>query len=384
MSTVGVGVAFAAGAALMYSFDPDYGRRRRARLRNEADHLMHVIPRSLREASADGAQRVRGKLIQLRRLPSSESVDDDVLSARVRSGLGRYCSHPSAVEVLSRSGVVELRGPIFTDEASRVLRHVRLLPGVVAVRDALEPHDTPDGIASLSGRRLRARPWRRRWPISLRWAAGAGAAAIAAGGLVRGGMIGKGLALAGGAAVLRAATDRPLMLLLGLRESPESGIDVSKTVTIDAPLGDVFDYFVAFENFPRFMRHVREVRRLDDNRWHWTVEAAGGVKFDWEGMVTRFEPYSRVAWTSTESAAIRHRGEASFDPTSNGATRVTIRLVYNPPLGVVGHAFAKLLGADPKSELDDDMLRFKSLLERGKASGRAGSVTREDLEPSKS
>jgi uncharacterized membrane protein len=386
MRTLAVGVAFAAGAALMYSFDPDHGRRRRARVRNEADHLMHAVPRSLRKAGADSAQRVHGMMLDLRRWPSSESVDDDVLSGRVRAGLGRYCSHPGAIRVSSQAGVVELRGPILAGEASDLVRHVCHLRGVLAVKDALEPHESSEGIPSLSGGRLRARPglWRRRWPISVRWATGAGAAGLAASGLLRGGVIGAGLALAGGAAVLRAATDRPLTTLLGLGGSPESGIDVSKTVTVDAALADVFDYFVAFENFPRFMRHVREVRRVDDNRWHWTVEGAGGLTFDWDGVITHYEPYARVAWTSTERAAIRNHGEATFEPTADGKTRLTIRLVYNPPLGAVGHALARLLAADPKSELDDDMLRFKSLLERGKASGRAGSVTRDEVTPSKS
>ena len=127
------------------------------------------------------------------------------------------------------------------------------------------------------------------------------------------------------------------------------------------------------------MRHVREVRRLDGNRWHWTVEGMGGLKFDWDGIVTRFEPPFRVAWTSTESAAVRHHGEATFEAVSDKTTRLTIHLVYDPPLGAVGHGIAKLLGADPKRELDDDLLRFKSLLERGKATGRNGSVTLADL-----
>jgi uncharacterized membrane protein len=385
MRTLGVGFAFAAGAALMYSFDPDHGRRRRARLRNEADHLMHAIPRSLRRASADSAQRLRGQLIELRRSSSSESVDDEVLTARVRASLGRYCSHPAAIRVASRAGVVELRGPIVGIEESSVLLHVRRVPGVLAVKSALESHESPDGIASLSGHRRARQGFRRRgWPISMRWAAGAVAAGLGAVGLIRGGILGSGLALAGGTAVVRAATNLPFAALLGLREAPETGIDVSKTMTIDASLGDVFDYFVAFENFPKFMRHVREVRRLDENRWHWTVEGKGGLTFDWEGMITRYEPYARIAWTSTESAAIHHHGEASFEPNANGTTRLTIRLAYHPPLGAVGHAIARLLGADPKKELDDDMLRFKSLLETGRATGRNGVVTRGDVDPSRS
>jgi uncharacterized membrane protein len=40
---------------------------------------------------------------------------------------------------------------------------------------------------------------------------------------------------------------------------------------------------------------------------------------------------------------------------------------YTPPAGVVGHAVAKLLGSDPKSQLDQDLMRLKSTLETGKA-----------------
>jgi uncharacterized membrane protein len=382
MRTLTAGLAFAAGAVIMYTFDPNQGRRRRARVRNELDHLVHVVPRSLRKASADSAQRVHGKLTRLQHLPAA-AVEDDVLDARVRAALGRCCSHTSAVRVSSRSGVVELRGPILGDEVGPVLRRIQRVPGVRAITDALEPHDTPEGVASLQGQRHGRPPGIRGslWPISLRWATGAAGASAALSGLWQGGLRGTGLALAGTAAVVRSATNRPLRVLFGFGAAAETGIDVSKTVTIEAPAHDVFSRFVAFENFPKFMRHVREVRRLDGNRWHWTVEGAGGLKFDWDGIITRLESPTRVAWTSTESAAVRHHGEATFEAISEQTTRLTIRLVYDPPLGAIGHGVAKLLGADPKRELDDDMLRFKSLLETGKATGRAGSVTLADVRP---
>lgn len=38
---------------------------------------------------------------------------------------------------------------------------------------------------------------------------------------------------------------------------------------------------------------------------------------------------------------------------------------YNPPAGVLGHAVAELFGVDPKHEMDDDLLRMKSLIETG-------------------
>jgi uncharacterized membrane protein len=56
-----------------------------------------------------------------------------------------------------------------------------------------------------------------------------------------------------------------------------------------------------------------------------------------------------------------------FEDTGDGATRVHILLDYEPPGGAVGDGVARLLQFDPKSQLDDDLLRVKCLLETGRA-----------------
>jgi uncharacterized membrane protein len=38
---------------------------------------------------------------------------------------------------------------------------------------------------------------------------------------------------------------------------------------------------------------------------------------------------------------------------------------YNPPARVLGHVVARLFGADPKTELDEDLMRMKTFLETG-------------------
>jgi uncharacterized membrane protein len=55
-----------------------------------------------------------------------------------------------------------------------------------------------------------------------------------------------------------------------------------------------------------------------------------------------------------------------FDPF-NGGTRITVRLRYFPPAGEFGHAIAALFGADPKTEMDADLLRMKTMIETGRA-----------------
>jgi uncharacterized membrane protein len=81
-----------------------------------------------------------------------------------------------------------------------------------------------------------------------------------------------------------------------------------------------------------------------------------------------------------EGALVENAGVIHFEDMGRGRTRLDIRLSYNPPAGAIGHAFAKLLGADPKRQMDDDLLRFKSLMERGKATGHE-TVSRDELVP---
>jgi len=94
----------------------------------------------------------------------------------------------------------------------------------------------------------------------------------------------------------------------------------------------------------------------------------------------RLDPNHLLVWKSAENAAVVQRLSARFERLGASSTRVTIRLSYAPPGGLLGHELACLLGADPKHELDLDMLRLKSLLEEGKTTGRNGAVTLEEMQ----
>jgi uncharacterized membrane protein len=380
MGKLGYATALAVGAALMYGFDPSQGRRRRARVRDEADHLAHTAVRSLNRAAYDAAHRVHGFGARLRWVFDTRTSDDPVIAERVRACLGRCCSHPHALRVSVEDGTVELLGPVLSDEAPAILTKVGRVPGVTRVRDSLEKHRQADH-PSLQGSHAVPRHGlaRTRWSPSARWAfGGAGAAMLLSG--MRRGPAGIGLGVAGALALLRATTNRPLVELLGARVAGRpgrvgrAGIDVTKTAVIRAPVREVFDYFTAFENFPSFMQHVREVKRVGDERWHWKVGGPGGLSFEWDAMVTQRVDLEHIAWKSTESASIQNWGEARFEPGQDGTTRMTIRVVYEPPLGAIGHAVAKLLGVDPKHELDTDMMRFQGLFERGKATTQRAST----------
>ena len=84
--------------------------------------------------------------------------------------------------------------------------------------------------------------------------------------------------------------------------------------------------------------------------------------------MVEFARNERLVWRTVPGTTFGSEGEVHFEANRNGGTRVHIRLCYHPPGGALGHALAKLFGADPKSEMDADLVRMKTLIETGHAS----------------
>jgi uncharacterized membrane protein len=55
-----------------------------------------------------------------------------------------------------------------------------------------------------------------------------------------------------------------------------------------------------------------------------------------------------------------------FDDLGGGRTRIDVKMHYRPPVPALGHMVAACFGCDPKREMDDDMARFKTLMETGR------------------
>jgi len=94
--------------------------------------------------------------------------------------------------------------------------------------------------------------------------------------------------------------------------------------------------------------------------------------------VTEFVPNQVIAWRSEEGSAVGNAGLVRFQQNGD-STRLTVRMSYSPPGGAIGHAFASLFGTDPKHAMNDDLARFKSLLEVGKTTGNQHQVRKEKL-----
>jgi uncharacterized membrane protein len=73
-----------------------------------------------------------------------------------------------------------------------------------------------------------------------------------------------------------------------------------------------------------------------------------------------------LAWRTEAGSAIQHAGRVQFIGNPDGSTTVEINMTYNPIAGALGHALARVFGADPKHQMNDDLARMKSFIETGK------------------
>ncbi len=359
----------ALGALAMYFLDPQQGRRRRARTRDKAVHAGRVLNEAGKVTARDTVHRARGVWASTRKLFNTEPVSDEVLVGRVRAELGRFVSHSHAVEVTAEGGHVTLSGPILAEEVRPLLRHVRRVPGVRAVSDRLTVYEDGAHVSALQGGQpapgSRFELMQENWSPAARLAVGSFGAGLMASALrVRGTGLCALLGVTGGALVARAASNKRVSTLLGLADA-NHGIVVQKTINVDAPVEEVFGFWTDYQNFPRFMRNVREVQVHEDTS-HWVVAGPAGVPVQWNAKLVEMLSNELIKWHSTRDSAVKHEGWVRFEQNGHGGSRITIRLCYVPPGGAFGHAVATLFGADPKSEMDSDLLRMKTIIETGR------------------
>lgn len=367
------------GAAAMYIADPYWGKRRRALVRDQVIHAMHKGEYAAGVTSRDIANRTHGLVAEAKSRLSGdhEDVSDQVLEARIRSKIGRVIGHPGAISVSAADGRVALRGPVLASELRDLLRTVRSVRGVREVVNELDVHEHGDDVPSLQGGGRRPGSafelTQSNWSPTARLLAGIAGGVAAAIGAGRGKSLGLLTAVSGAALVARAATNMEMKRLVGIGAGHRA-VDLQKTIRINAPIEEVFAFWDNYENFPHFMRNVRKITRANGHSY-WSVAGPGGIPVEWQAEITGRVPNQAIAWKTLAGSPIAHAGIVRFFPVSDEVTRVDIKLSYNPLAGALGHVLASVLGANPKRELDEDMVRMKTMIETGKVPHDASAPT---------
>jgi uncharacterized membrane protein len=176
----------------------------------------------------------------------------------------------------------------------------------------------------------------------------------------------------GGSLLSRAVSGRcPVNRALGRntakshRGSPVAwgeGLKVERTITVNRPREEVYRFWRQLENLPRFMDHLESVTVLDEDRSHWVAKAPAGTRVEWDASIQDEIENELIAWRSLPGSDIDNAGSVHFVPAGDG-TEVRVVLSYDPPAGRVGAAVAKLLGEEPEQQVEEDLRRFKQVME---------------------
>ncbi len=155
-----------------------------------------------------------------------------------------------------------------------------------------------------------------------------------------------------------------------------SPLHLTAAVTVNRPADEVYRHWRDLENLPEFMLHLESVRVTGGGRSRWTARSPLGGTVSWDAEVTEDVPGERIGWTSVGRTRVPNRGEVRFSPAPGGrGTEVRVALDYAIPGGRAGGVVARAVGEDPHQQVEDDLRRFKQVME-------AGEVVRSDGSPS--
>ena len=208
-----------------------------------------------------------------------------------------------------------------------------------------------------------------------RWLSLVGGGVLGLFGLTRGNLAGFGLAALGGALIYRGLTGHcSAYAAFGMDTASHGeaasipaghGVKITRAVTINRPAEDLFRFWRNFENLPRFMTGLVSVK-AEGKRSHWVARGPMGAHAEWDAEIVTEEPNRLIGWRSLEGSEVATAGSVHFTPAPGGrGTEVKVVMKYEPPAGKVGALFAKLFGEDPARQIQENLRRFKQLMETG-------------------
>jgi len=218
-----------------------------------------------------------------------------------------------------------------------------------------------------------------------RWMSLIGGGLLALDGLRRGSVGGAAEAIVGGSLVCRGLTGHcNVYAALGVNTAEHSpaaavsaarGVKVVKAITIGRPAAELYRFWRDFENLPRFFRHLESVK-CEGNRSLWVTKGPAGLRAEWDAEIINEETNRLIAWRSLEGSRVSTAGSVHFTPApGDRGTEVRVVLKYDPPGGKLGSLFARLFGQSPEQQIQEDLRRFKQLVEAGEIPTIQGQST---------
>ncbi len=151
-----------------------------------------------------------------------------------------------------------------------------------------------------------------------------------------------------------------------LPQPQEGRQQIQAVVTVNKPIEEVYAFWKDPANFARFMDQIDSVHVTSNGRSHWKAKAPAGLSVEWDAQVVTDRPNELLSWQSIDGSYLRNTGTVKFRTATGGrGTEVELEMDYQPAGGPLGAKVAKMLEMIPKTQLKNDLRRFKQLMEIG-------------------
>jgi uncharacterized membrane protein len=117
------------------------------------------------------------------------------------------------------------------------------------------------------------------------------------------------------------------------------------SILVNAPVSDVYQRWLVFEDYPKFISVIKRVQKLDPNHFVATLRFHGKPYETTLEMMLRIQD-RKLAWrTIANGDALAHlaTGVVSFLPYGDRMTRITLKLTSSFG-GAIGRRIDKYLG----------------------------------------
>jgi uncharacterized membrane protein len=99
---------------------------------------------------------------------------------------------------------------------------------------------------------------------------------------------------------------------------------------------------------------------------HWVGKSPLGTKISWDAEIVDDQPGRVISWRSLADSQVDNSGWVRFEPaTGDRGTVVRVHLDITTPENLFGRALARLTHKGVELEVQEDLRRFKSLMESG-------------------
>lgn len=142
-------------------------------------------------------------------------------------------------------------------------------------------------------------------------------------------------------------------------------VSITTSLTINRPVGEVYDAWRKLENLPLFMEHIESVTEITDTVSEWSARVPGGIgKVSWKAEILTDKPNEILSWHSLPGSTIDNAGKVKFKDNGS-STDIDVTISYHAPLGKAGEATAKLFNPLFEGVVKRDIKQFKEYMETG-------------------